>query len=53
MVFVFGNTYFHQTFTESVINKYTHFDILNCQMQLQVMERPLILLRFLGIFRYY
>ena len=45
--FVFGNTYLHQTFTEY---QYAHFGVPLCQILLQVMERPLILLRFLGIF---
>ena len=43
--FVFGNTYLHQTFTECVPNQYTHFDIFACQICLQVMEHPLILLK--------
>ena len=58
--FVFGRIYLHQTFTECVLNQYTltftecvsnqwtYFDISTCQMWLQVMERSLILLRFLG-----
>ena len=44
--FVFGNTYFHQIFTECLSNQYTHFDILTYRIWLQVMEGPLILLRF-------
>ena len=44
--FLFGNTYLHQTFTECVSNRYPHFGVLICQMWLQVMESPLILLRF-------
>ena len=32
--FVFGNTYFHQTFTECVCNQYAHFidipDVTEC-----------------------
>ena len=38
--------YLHQTFTECVYNKYAHFDISLCQMQLQVIEGSLILLCF-------
>ena len=50
--FVFGSTKLHQTFTECASNQYTHFDVLICQMWLQVMARLLILLRILGIFIY-
>ena len=42
--------YLHQTFTECVSYQYTNFDVSTCQMWLQVMERSLILLCFLGIF---
>ena len=48
--FVFGSIYLHQSFPKFVSKQHTHFDILTCQMWLQVMERHLILLRFLGIF---
>ena len=34
----------HQTFTDCMCNQNTHFDISICQMWLQVMEGPLILL---------
>ena len=51
-IIVFGNIFLHQTLTECVANQYTHFDVLICQMELQVMERLLIvLLHFLGIFQ--
>ena len=30
--FVFGNTYFHKTFTECVSNQYANFDVSICQM---------------------
>ena len=49
-VFVFGNTYLHQTCTECVSDQHAHFDVLICQIWLQVMERHLILLYFLAIF---
>ena len=48
--FSLDNKYCDKKFTEFVSNQYTHFYILTCQMLLQVMECPLILLRFLGIF---
>ena len=41
--FKFGNTLLYQTFTKCGSNQYAHFDILTCQMYLQVMEGPLIL----------
>ena len=44
--FVFGNTHPHQTFTQCVYNQNANFYILTCQIYLQVMESPLILLRF-------
>ena len=44
--FAFGSTYLHQSFTKCMSNLYTNFEILTCQMRLQVMEWPLILLRF-------
>ena len=49
--FAFGSTYLHQTFTKSVSNQYTHYDISICQMWLEIMEGPLILLRSL-VFSY-
>ena len=48
--FVFGRTHFHQTFTKCVSNQYTQFDVSTCQMELKVMESPLNLSRYLGIF---
>ena len=47
---VFSSTCFHQTFTKYVSNQYTHFDVLTCQMWLQVMKCSLILLSFFGYF---
>ena len=44
--FAFSSSYRHQTFTECVSSHYTHFDISTCQMLMQVIERPLILLCF-------
>ena len=49
----FDKPYLHQTFTECVSNQCTHFDVSICQMWLQVMQRLLILFRFLGIFIHY
>ena len=46
--FVYVNL--HQTFIECLSNQYTHFGTSTWWMLLQVMVRPLILLRFLGIF---
>ena len=48
-IFVFGNTKFHQTFTEYFLIN-TH--ILICQMWLQAIEHPLNWLRFFGYFLY-
>ena len=50
--FAIGSTSLHQTFTEYVSNQYTHFDILICQMRLQVMEQLLILLCIFWVFSY-
>ena len=48
--FVFGNTYYHQIFTECGFNQCTYFDVLTCQMWLQVIERSLIMLSFFLFF---
>ena len=45
--FSLGSTYFRQNFKECVPNQYTWSGISECQMWLQVIERSLILLRFL------
>ena len=50
-VFVFGKVYLHQTFTNYVFNQYIYFDMSICQIWLQIMKRPLILLHFLVIFK--
>ena len=47
--FVFGSSYCYQTFTECVSSQCTHFYKFTYQMWQEVMERPLIWLRFLGI----
>ena len=51
--FVICNTYLHQTFTECGSNQYTYFHVSICQMWLQVTERLLVLLHFLGTFKNY
>ena len=48
--FLFGKTNLYQAFTKCVSDWYAHFDILACQMWLQVKEYHLILLRFSGHF---
>ena len=49
VAFVFDSVDLHQTLTEYI----SYFDILTCQIWMQVMEGPLISLRFLGIFIHY
>ena len=51
MVFVFGKTKLHKTFTECMSNLYTNFDISIYQMWLQVTEGSLVSLIFL-VFSY-
>ena len=47
---VFSDKYHHQTFKKCVPIQYAHFYAMMCQMLPQVMDSPLILLRFFVYF---